>query len=112
MSSIYDGAKPSHVIENGDGSTTFEFMFPYADFDGKMALQRINEYLTNYTSEKGMAGYKIVNVDGKVIEKTSTGSKLGRHFKHGDPALADRGETHEAKKDQFVRALVQVEFKS
>ena len=47
MSSVYDGAKPSHVIQNGDGTTTFEFVFPYGGWDQDMAKQRINEYLTN-----------------------------------------------------------------
>ena len=112
MSSIYDGAKPSHVIANGDGSTTFEFMFPYADFDGNMAMQRINEYLNSYTKDQGLTGYEILNVDARVIEKTSTGSTVGAALQNWGSGLQGSTQTHEARKDQFVRALVQVKFKT
>ena len=114
MSSVYNGAKPSHVIANGDGSTTFEFMFHYDnDWDGNMAMQRINEYLTSYASQNGFSGYDTINVDGKVIEKTNTGSAIAAGF-----ANFGAGYSHsdsppvEPKKDEFVRALVQVRFKT
>ena len=113
MSSIYDGAKPSHVIENGDGSTTFEFVFPYDDFDGKMAMQRINEYLISYSSGKGFSGYDIENVDGKVIDKPNGGHVLGAFLSNwGNNEAQNNRPPVEARKDQFIRALVQVKFKT
>ena len=114
MSSVYDGAKPSHVIANGDGSTTFEFTFPYDNnWNADMAMQRMDEYLTGYAKENGFAGYDVLKVDGKLIEKTNTGSAVLVLIAAGAGGYAHNDKpTPEAKRDAFARILVQVKFKT
>lgn len=110
VSSIYDGAKPSRIVDNSDGTTTFEFLFPPNDFDGKMAGQRLDEYFTNYIKEKGFTGYEIVDVNSKAVEKTSGASSFGSFLSAW--GSAESGQENKSKPSKtYIRILAQVKFK-
>jgi|GEM_PF-1770846 len=109
VSSIYDGAKPSRIIENSDGLSTFEFLFPPNDFDGKMAAQRIDEYFARYINEKGYVGYEIVSVNSQSIEKAS--SSVGSFLSAW--GSAESGQQNKSNPNKtYVRILAQVKFKT
>jgi uncharacterized lipoprotein YajG len=86
VSSAYDGATPSRTVENTDGSTTFEFLFPANVFDENMATQRINEYLTLYTRENALSSYDILSTS------------------------YSQTDVQEIQKTRYTRVLAQVEF--
>jgi hypothetical protein len=83
VSSIYDTARPNHIVLNEDGSTTFEFLFPAEDYDGTAALERIHEFLGKYSAENGFMGYDVLNTNGATLEKTHRYFRLivGARFK-------------------------------
>jgi hypothetical protein len=86
VSSAYDGATPSRTSENADGSRTFEFLFPSNVFDGNMATQRINEYLTLYVKENGLISYEVLSTN------------------------YSQTDIQEIRKTRYTRVLAQVEF--
>src|SRR5271157_1710138 len=68
FSTSYGEAHPYNSFDNDDGSTTIEFKFILDRFDAKEAMQRIDEFLTKYSGEKGFTGYNVENVDGRPID--------------------------------------------
>jgi len=108
ISSIYDGAKPSRIIDNNDGTMTFEFLFPPNDYDGNMAAQRINDYFASYIKEKGYAGYEIVSVNSQAIEKNS--SSIGTFLSAWGSSASGQQNTNPSEKT-YIRVLGQVKFK-
>jgi hypothetical protein len=59
---VYDGSQPRSTVANGDGSTTFEFLYPESDFNGNKASQRIDEYCVRYRNENGLTGYEVLGM--------------------------------------------------
>jgi hypothetical protein len=86
VSSAYDGATPSRTSENADGSRTFEFLFPASVYDGNMATQRIDEYLTRYVKENGLTSYEVLSTN------------------------YSQTDIQEIRKTRYTRVLAQVEF--
>jgi hypothetical protein len=112
ISSIYNGARPNKVVENRDGTITFEFLFPAKGIDSKMALQRMDEYLAGYASDNGFSGYDQISFDVSVVETTNGGSVVAAAFGTWGSDLSGSGRTYQASQDQYLRALVQLKFKA
>ncbi|MGA2380352.1 MAG: hypothetical protein ABSG85_13710 [Spirochaetia bacterium] len=111
VSSIYDGAKPSRIVENSDGSSTFEFLFPPNDYDGNMAGQRIGEYFANYIKEKGFTGYEIVSVNSQTVDKASGSSSFGAFLQNWGNGAQGK-EANASPNKTYIRVLAQVKFKT
>jgi type IV pilus biogenesis protein CpaD/CtpE len=110
MSSVHDRARPSHMIENGDGTTTFEFLFPYDDaWDRNMAMQRINEYLATYARVNGLSGFDTISAATQLISKIGSASVALDLV--ADAARAASGETSAPEQARFVRVIDQVKFR-
>ncbi len=67
FSTSYGEAHPYNSFDNNDGSTMIEFKFTLDQFDTRRAMQRIDEFLTKYSGEKGLTGYDVENVDDRPI---------------------------------------------
>ncbi len=111
VSSIYDGARPNKTVENRDGTTTFEFLFPASDFDVDLASKRIDEYVMDHGSAKGYTDYDLMSVNGSAVEKTN-GAKAALSMVAGFGAGYSG---HEAPKvntgDRYMRILFTVRYK-
>src|SRR5208337_711828 len=68
FSTSYGEAHPYNDFDNKDGSTTIEFKFTLDQFNTRQAMQRIDEFLTKYSGEKGLTGYDVENVDDRPID--------------------------------------------
>lgn len=114
MSSVNGRARPTHTIENGDGTTTFEFVFPYdGNWNLDMAKQRIKEYLTTYARLNGFSGYVTINAAAQLISEVNRASAAVDIL--ADMASAASGDTSapaQDKKDRFVRVIEHVKFKT
>ena len=110
MSSVSDGARPSHRIENGDGTTTFEFLFPYdSTWDKSRGLQRIDEYLATYARLNGFSGYNPVSSAVQFLSKISGGS-AGLDILTNAAGGADN--TTQPDQARYVRVIEQVRFRT
>jgi hypothetical protein len=111
MSSVSSGARPSHTIENGDGTTTFEFLFPYDNtWDKSMALQRVDEYLATYTRVNGFSGYNAISVATQLLSRIPAGSAgLDILASAAGGASNDTAQPEQAK---YVRVMEQVRFRT
>ena len=111
MSSIHDGAKPTHRVDNGDGTTTFEFVFPHdSTWDKNMAMDRINEYLTTYARVNGFSAYYVVKTAAQLVSKVNEISAAMDILANG--AAGASGDTSAPEQAKFVRIIEQVKFKT
>jgi hypothetical protein len=111
MSSVQDGARPSHRIDNGDGTATFEFVFPYDNtWDRNMAMQRINEYLTTYARLNGFSGYATISAAVQLLSKVSGASAALDIL--ANAAGGASGDTSPPAQAKFVRVIEQVKFRT
>ena len=69
ISSIYDVAKPNRITTNKDGSTTFEFLYRFADYDQVVAGHRIHDFLERYAVDNELIGYDVLTTNGVTIEQ-------------------------------------------
>jgi hypothetical protein len=110
LSSVHDGARPNHRIDNGDGTTTFEFVFPNDDtWDRNMARQRIDEYLSTCSRLNGFAGYKVISSAIQLLSKvnrTSAALDILQDAASGEAPMPGPGQA------KFVRVIEQVKFES
>lgn len=113
MSSVHDGARPTHRIDNGDGTTTFEFVFPHDNtWDRDLAMQRINEYLATYARLNGFSAYDTIATAVQLISKVnevSAGLDILTNASAG--ASGDTTAPAQADSDKFVRVMEHVKFK-
>ena len=111
MSSVHDRAKPTHRIDNGDGTTTFEFVFPHDNtWDKNMAMDRINEYLTTYARVNGFSAYYVVKTAAQLVSKVNEISAAMDIL--ADGAAGASGDTSAPEQAKFVRIVEQVRFKT
>jgi hypothetical protein len=101
VSSVRDGAKPNHVVDNNDGSAKFEFLFLSANYDAEMAAKRLKEYLDRYTRDKGPTGYDVVRANGRALDASDVAAALSIASKEAVAASEDQA---------LVRILVEVRF--
>ncbi len=109
VSTIYAKANANHVTDNGDGSTTFEFKFVLDPFDTRKALQRIDEFLAGYASDKKFTGYAVEKVNDKAVEKGTSGSDWVAPAS-ATFVMSAADKTTVSGKDRYGRILVQARF--
>ena len=111
MSSVSGGAKPTHVLENPDGTMTFEFVFPYDDtWNRDAAMQRIKEYLATYARLNGFSGYDTVSAAEHLVSKVSEASAAVDIL--ADAAGSTSGAAAQPDQARFVRVIKQVKFRT
>ena len=112
VSSIYGGAHENGIVENKDGSTTFEFKFMLDPFDATKAMQRIDEFLAGYAGKKGFASYEVESVNGKAIPYDRRGAGSWVVPAGAGLVLGPSDKMIAGGKDQYGRILVQARFTS
>ncbi len=111
MSSVSNGAKPSHTLENGDGTTTFEFLFPYDNtWDRSMALQRVDEYLATYARVNGFSGYNVIRVADQLLSRITGGSVALDILANAAAGASE--DTSPPAQAKYVRVIEQVKFRT
>jgi hypothetical protein len=111
MSSVTDGARPTHRLDNGDGTTTFEFVFPHdRTWDKTAAMDRIREYLVTDARLNGFSGYDTINAVVQFVSKVSEVSAAMDIL--ADGTAGDSGDASAEEKARFVRVIEHVRFKT
>ena len=111
MSSVSTGARPSHVLQNGNGTTTFEFLFPNdSSWDKDLAMQRISEYLATYARFNGFSGYDTISGAVQLLAKPNEVS-AGMDIL-ADAAAGNSRDAPSPGQAKFVRVIEQVRFRT
>lgn len=105
-------AHPSGMWDNGDGSAIVEFKFIMDPFDARKAMQRIDEYLTKYSGEKGYAGYDVLSVNEKPIPAGDNASPSWMAPASENFFMSPADIMTTGSRSQFGRIRVQVRFGS
>jgi len=114
VSSIYTKATPNRIIQNGDGTTTFEFVFPNKEFNSTMAGQRMSEYFNIYAANRSFASWTVVTADADSLttKSKSAGAVTALSLIAAASAgYAGKDYTPTAlPTDKFVRFIVCIQF--
>lgn len=92
MSSLYNGARPDHLIKNRDGSVTFEFIFNANTYNQELAVQRIKDYWQDYMIKEGWKTYQVLSSSTTMQQRVDAGKAIGNGMRaYGAASQANAG---------------------
>lgn len=106
---MFHDAQPNKIVQNSDGTTTFEFIFQGENYSDEITKIKLQEYLDSYTKSNGYASYTIVALSANVFYKASVLGAIGA----GMATVGSEGNgggAVQATQHPYVRVLAMVKF--
>lgn len=114
--SVSETAKPDKIVQNGDGTTTFQFLFQENGYDPNMATDRIADFVNSYAIEKGLGSPNLIYGKAVEIPKKNWGRAIVQGLGNGlSSAGANLGHTtytptnHDVN-DYYIQVTVKISF--